>query len=265
MSDLNKTKVTHLVTATAAEWLDGLGAKAVETEVAIKKGWIADLAAFWVPTPTEAIKQKLIKRRPDYSFGGTKEERETDRKKSDAWLASFRALPDFITIVHEVKTSRADFRRDTKWTEKPVAHVQVVSYLKGIIADYEIPGGWWGLEHAESGKLLKVRCRAPLHEISERDVLGVVASLADRLHNRQANKFFKKLREEYREQDRKSVVNSRLGRLARMVFLIARGEKTVDEAIYWNLGGGEKIDRWTKEELEKIHGVLKTEAVTDGR
>jgi len=56
VTDQNKTELTRKVTAGAATWLTNLGAKPVETEVHVRQGWIADLAAVWCPTRTEAQK-----------------------------------------------------------------------------------------------------------------------------------------------------------------------------------------------------------------
>ena len=57
--DLNKTPLTHRITALAAAFLDAHGFKPVETEVPVASGWVADVASFVYPTMTEAKKLRL--------------------------------------------------------------------------------------------------------------------------------------------------------------------------------------------------------------
>jgi hypothetical protein len=66
IDDHNKTSMTKLVTAAAIRWLDEKGFKPVETEVAVADAWIADIAGSILPTNTELINLKLLKRRPNW-------------------------------------------------------------------------------------------------------------------------------------------------------------------------------------------------------
>lgn len=262
-ADLNKSEITLAVTEAAAQWLAGIGAKAIETEVLVAQGWIADLAAFWVPTPTEAMKSKLLPKQPrwDFVFNEDKSIKEfkndTYQKQMKAWKESFAAIPGLITIAHEVKTSRSDFRKDRKWDRDPVADIQVLSYVSGIIDDDEVPKGWWGLKHSRTGTLLKVTKRALLRGIDNEQRLFLVAWLADRMHNRHANKFFNDLNKRHRTDQRKRITSGRLSSCMTAILGIARGEKTVEEAMTYYFCQDERIPHYLQKDLKEIEGVLK--------
>ena len=271
--DRNKTEITHRVTEAAAEWLANQGAKAVETEVGIEQRWVADLAAFWIPTPTEATKAKLTKRKPRYDYDWifkpkkpkTEELKAQYKKDHEEWKKSYLALPHFITIVHEVKTTRADFKRDDKFTRPPVAHIQALSYLKGMVEEGELPKGWWALEHGKTGTLLGVRKRHPMHDITQERVLGTIASLADRIHNRQANKFFMDLQKSHRNDMRERDARYRISTCLQAVLSIARGEKaTFEEAMRNHFDAKEKIPDYIRKNLADLYGKFK-ENKEDGK
>ena len=101
--DRNKSPLTHVATATTAMWLDGIGCKPIESEVPMPNGTIADLAALWEPTHTEAKRSRLFK---DVC---------TDaicRECTDNMTYVYRQLGGTLTISVEVKVSRADFQKD---------------------------------------------------------------------------------------------------------------------------------------------------------
>lgn len=100
--DRNKTEATHAATAAAVSWLDGLGCKPTETEVGVGGGWIADLASVWSPTMTEAKRSKLL--------GIVPPDVQANSHEKLAYL--YRRHGGRLTIVIEVKTSRADYLRD---------------------------------------------------------------------------------------------------------------------------------------------------------
>lgn len=101
--DRNKTAMTHTATAVAAAWLDGIGCKPVETEVPCGPGWVADLASFWEPTFTEAKNAKLLRDLvPD----------DVKKNSKEAYTWMYRRLGGRLTVVVEVKVSRADFLAD---------------------------------------------------------------------------------------------------------------------------------------------------------
>lgn len=101
--DRNKSDLTHRATATVAAWLEGIGAKPVETEVDVG-GWIYDVASFWSPTMTEAKRSRLLRDMPC--------PKDICKTSADefAWLC--RQVGGRITIGVEVKVSRSDFLAD---------------------------------------------------------------------------------------------------------------------------------------------------------
>ncbi len=259
-ADRNKTELTLRVTESASAWLSGLGAKCVETEVFVGPKWLADLAAFWSPTPTEATNAKLIPPRIRYPYGESPEKMERYKSHEKARTAAFGALPDRITIVHEVKTSRADFANDKKWKRERVADMQVLSYTSGTVGMGELPNGWWALEHsAESGALLKVQHREPIHDTSLDQRLMVIANIAERRHNRTANQYLSDLQKSWCKEAAARRIDGRLGSCIRLVLEIAHGQT---ESVESSLRGRfeHKISEHLLSELKKLHGVLKETA-----
>ncbi|MCK5357339.1 MAG: hypothetical protein KAJ48_02995 [Elusimicrobiales bacterium] len=214
-ADRNKTNLTLKVTQESAGWLAGIGAKAIETEVPVCQKWTADVAAFWSPTMTEVKRSKLtpfkdtraqyapfkkptwhnekFKNRPKGEYYRICKEwwnkcLEWSKTQGIDFQKALANLPYYITIIVEVKTSRADFLGDKKWKHKPQADLQILSYAKGIIKDEEIPDGWWGLEH-DNGIRIKKRYW-PLHDITDTMRMYLIASIAERRHNRTANAFW---------------------------------------------------------------------------
>lgn len=142
--DLNKTPLTHKITALAAAFLDAHGFKPIETEVSVAPGWIADLASFAYPTMTEAKKLKLIKDRkllhPD--------------QIQDMTRLIYTCGP-LLTAIVEVKVTKADLKKD--WERKfkcrmLPAHLCYLAYPKGLIDKKELPMGWHGIECSEDGE-----------------------------------------------------------------------------------------------------------------
>jgi len=146
--DRNKTALTHRVTATASAYLYALGCKPVETEVFIRRKWVADVASYWYPTHTEFKKLRLERLArhiiaPDISRANWK----------DWWPRVYGDGP--FTVLVEVKTTRGDYTKDKrKWnTEAKPAHFCFLAYPKGMVE--EVPKGWYGLETNPKGDRLR--------------------------------------------------------------------------------------------------------------
>lgn len=255
--DRNKTELTLRVTEAASSWLLGLGAKAIETEVFAGKGWVADLAAFWIPTPTEAIESKIISKKPKYYYGDDPFKTKLSDDEYARWKAQYESLPTHITIVHEVKTSRQDFKRDDKFTRPPVADMQVLSFSRGILSGDEFPAGWWVLEHADTGKLLAVRQRGVLNNVSIQQRLGLIGCIADRRHNRTANAFFKEIQKRHSIDSMDRKIQSRVSGCMRAVLSILKGEyPTVEITLERHFNN--KFPVYLLKELSGLHGILKS-------
>jgi hypothetical protein len=130
-ADRNKTVLTHEVTAAVAQWMDEHGFKPVETEVTVAAGWVADLAGVIMPTATELIALKLMRRAPKWS----------QREQRMAWESECRTLERIMTALIEVKTSRSDFLGDKKWALPPPVTVAYVAVPAGLIGQDEWPDG----------------------------------------------------------------------------------------------------------------------------
>jgi hypothetical protein len=205
-ADRNKTDLTHKVTEGAARWLAAIGAKAIETEVPVGPKWVADLAAFWSPTPTEATLEKLIPRAQRYPYGEGDAAAARWREAHDARLAAFRALPRIITLLVEVKTSRADFGLDArvggKFTRGRPADLHVLAVPMEMLPCEKLPTGWWVLHcSAHDGEVLRVTRSGGVVATDADAKLNLVAAIAERRHNRTANAFFSALSKRRRAED----------------------------------------------------------------
>lgn len=173
--DNNKTPETLRATAVAAAYLAGFGCKPVETEVQVEPGWVADVASFCYPTRTECLKARFIAKR----FG------EVEK----AYRELVFRHEHILTVLVEVKTTRADFQKDLQRkfaSMRPLpANVCYIAYPHGILD--EIPSPWIGLELSKDcTKLLRVR-RDPYTTISPQNVgdkLHLVAAVAIRRAHR---------------------------------------------------------------------------------
>ena len=151
--DRNKSQATHAATAAVAAWMDNMGVKAVESEVAVGQSWIADLAGMWDPTYTELRRSHAFKRLEwlkDVSDG--------------ARLPKFyHHMGSPITVLVEVKTDRGDFLKDRGrkygWGTKPAyrpapAHLCIIAAPKQVVQDDEAmqlsSAGWGVLQLSKS-------------------------------------------------------------------------------------------------------------------
>jgi len=160
--DRNKSALTHRATATAAAWLDGIGCKPVETEVALG-GWVADLASFWTPTCTEAKRARLLRDIcPDIK----------DHTSSFEWLT--RRYPSRLTLVMEVKVTRSDFladsgrkyrvigpERDTRRLLIPPAHLCVLATTAEAMGKDRLAD--WGVLKLSADGSRVVKWESPWH------------------------------------------------------------------------------------------------------
>jgi hypothetical protein len=203
-ADRNKTDLTHDVTEGAAKWLASIGAKCIETEVPVGPKWIADIAAFWSPTPTEATAKKLIPRAKTYPYGQTTAAVQAWHEHHDMRVAAYRALPQIITIIVEVKTTRADFKRETlaegKFNRPRVADVHIMATPYSLIKMSECPSGWLDLIFTHYDECVPIQ-NMIVTESAINQKLKMVAAIAERRHNRTANAFFSALSKRRRSED----------------------------------------------------------------
>lgn len=258
MADANKTELTLRTTEAAASWLAGIGAKAIETEVGVGERWVADLAAFWTPTRTEAQRSHLLKYCPKDKSTWDREkccwrEDEESAAAVRAWEAEYaRVCLRQLTIAHEVKTSRGDFKGDDKWTRPAVADLMVLSYVKGIVKPEELPLGWWHLEHNEEGKLLRASKCPQVHDVGDKQRLLVVSQICERRHNRTQYAWQKDLQQSHRSRENEYTNTNRISSCAQMCLDILDG-KSMEEALGWlGYGRERKLPKYVLERLESL-------------
>ena len=204
--DRNKTALTHRVTATAVAYLDGLGCKPVETEVPISSDWVADVASYWYPTRTEA--KRLHLRGLAREIMGNEE--NTYNPIERAWGEG----P--FTVLVEVKTSLADFKRDKKkWSQWP-AHLCFVAYPTGLLSIDDIPAGWYGMQITKNGSgVYRVHRTSaspfPPHAQHAGSIIDLVAAVGIRRDHRTRNASLREWIKAYRATDTDKKKHDALG------------------------------------------------------
>ena len=169
VDDRNKTEITKDVTAAAAFWLEEHGFKPIETEVHVADAWVADLAAVIVPTRTELVALKLLKRHPHYLSPAY-----------ETWDAHASELTRRMTCIVEVKTTLADFRSDQnhKWSTKPPSALAFLAVPAGLIQPDQWPSGW-GILECSGEKTCYVR-PPEIHKTDLKTDIEIVCAIATR-------------------------------------------------------------------------------------
>jgi hypothetical protein len=235
--DRNKTELTHTVTDAVVHYLDGLGFKPVETEVPICEGWIADVAGVIQPTYTEAVQMKLIKARPrcDYHRYARDEVYRARHDALDAAVnATLAALPDPLTAIVEVKTSRGDFRGDRKWAAEPPANLCYLAVPRGMLRPDEYPQGWHVVEVSDNGTP-RVAARGEMFAVRLEQQMRTVLAIAIRRDHftRHARLREDQKAERIRQNGEQSLTRVRTA--VRAVAQIVRGEgESVEEILSWH-------------------------------
>lgn len=170
--DRNKTPLTHEITKAASLWLDERGFKPVETEVAVDRGWVADIASVISPTQTELQKLRLLPSKPSWKS-----------EKYQVWQDKAATLLRLMTVLVEVKTSRGDFLSDHKRTKASPADLSYLAFPAGLIKSEEIPTGWGALEYYENAGLRCIRPAVPQDSTKEQQ-LSIVYEVAVRRDHR---------------------------------------------------------------------------------
>lgn len=184
--DRNKTALTHVSTATTAAWLANIGCKPIEAEVSLASGWCADLAAWWTPSMTEAKRARLIRDLlPD----------EPRTESYDAMARLSRTYGGRLTVLVEVKTSRADFMADLgrkygtfekRATMTPPAHLCVVAAPAGVLPEKagERLDAWGHLQLSADGTRV-VKWRGPWNcaRLHPGEIEDFIAAVAVRQYN----------------------------------------------------------------------------------
>lgn len=271
MNDRNKSPITHEVTDAVASWLDAHGFKPVETEVPLALGWVADLAGVICPTQTELIALQLIKRPPSWNeIHSLKTKRRTwDADAYKAWQGTIDALRRTMTCLIEVKTSRADYCGDKKWTLTPPTDLAFVAFPRGLVKAEEWPTGW-GILEFHDGAIKRLRAPTPqvTADSQQRDVILSIAIRRDH-HTRYSR--FREAQKETRLASATETSMARIRDIFRAVLSVARGERdSLEECLMFtrlhhHVNKGSVIDgryvtttpEWVMEPLRELYAIAK--------
>jgi hypothetical protein len=226
MPDNNKSDLTRRVTEAAALWLSDRGFKPVESEVPVDDCWVADLASACSPTPTEAIKLKLVPETIAWDAEGWK-------SFADRYLGFMTTLGRPVTAVIEVKVSRWDFSSDPKWNRTPPADLLYLAIPKGLLERKLWPDGWGILEFpADRPTACKCRCSrpAPVRSIMVEQATSLIYEVAIRRDHFTRYERFR----EFNRQARESACRNRMNDAIGAVLDIVEGRRTVEEALGWH-------------------------------
>jgi hypothetical protein len=218
--DANKTVLTHHLTAAAIGYLDAAGCKPIETEVPVAGGFIADVASFAYPTPTEVKKLKI-----NHRFGY-----DSDYQ----WYGEFHfRYGHLLTTVVEVKASKADFLKDIDCKFNGLyfpAHLTYIAYPAGMIADDELPKGWIGLKCSKDGQKLVKRVGWPhVHAMHPGDISDFIAQVAIRRDHLTRYAFHREWMKKYRARERENNIRYTLGHMVNTLAALLKGSPSPTE------------------------------------
>lgn len=248
--DLNKTPLTHRITALAAAFLDAHGFKPVETEVPVAVGWVADVASFIYPTRTEAKKLRLVK---------DKKLLHPDQMENMARLVY--CCGPLLTAIVEVKVTKADLKKD--WERKLnckvwPAHLCYIAYPKGLIDRKEIPNGWHGLECSKEGERIIKRHNSfitSIHPQHPGNVCDLIAAVAIRRAHRTRYREMRDWMRSYRAKQRERKKNGTYQDIIRAIAdylagknYLGKAESMID-ALRW-AGYEKKISKDLQQKLD---------------
>lgn len=245
--DQNKTGLTHRITALAAAYLDGIGCKPVETEVPVAPGWIADVASFAYPTPTEVKRAKLLHRVAD-----------TEIQTAHQYL--FRhGTP--LTVLVEVKVTKQDFEKDVerKFQQTP-ANLCYIAHPNSLDIWLDPRVNKWGrIVCSDDGSRI-LRVRGPWAQPqAPGDMVDFIASVAIRRDHRTSKAFLRDMLKSYRARlDREKKQRD----LDNFIMFIAHLDGGDIVQCYESATGG-KCSAWMRKKLELMASNLAEKRVVD--
>ncbi len=218
--DRNKSELTHNITRNVALWMDGKGFKPVETEVPVDSGWIADVAGVACPTQTELIELKLRKRPPKWR----PERQVTYENEYKIWNEARLTIPNPMTAIVEVKTSRGDYMGDRKWTAAWPANLCYVAMPEGMIDPMHWPTGWGVILFSQDGGVVrKAFPPTQIQPVAHEQQLGVVLSIGVIRDHKTRYARLRELQREIRIKEGESTSICRISTAIRFVSSIVGG------------------------------------------
>lgn len=264
--DKNKSSLTHKITAGVQTYLDERGFKPIETEVPVANEWVADVASVTVPTETELQKMKLVGPCPHHQWSGPNGWKQTlpiFQQKYAAWKQTVDALPNMITAVVEIKTTKADFQRDDKWTRSSPANLRYIAIPSGMLTRSEFPVGWWVLEFGVKGKLLRVAQKGNLDIVRVEDQLNVVHAIAIRRDHRTRYEWLRGIRKQFNARQTEQKQHYRVEKIASAMLDVINGggpllkHNTPEACFDFHRIKFSSLSQHTREEIRKLWGIVK--------
>lgn len=223
--DRNKTPLTREITAASCQWLSERGCKPIATEVEITCGWVADIATAVFPTETELQDLKLVKRKPAW-------EKPVERKM---WHEVAGPLMRLMTVIVEVKTTRADFNKDRKWKEALPADLNFLAMPLGLVGDSDWPPGWGVLAFDSTSERFKLLRVPAVRASSFEHQRNFVYAMACRRHNQEEYGEIRKLIRRDQSSANEYTNSYRFSKVMRAALAIARGEReSVEQALEYH-------------------------------
>lgn len=242
LPERGKTELTQNITRACVLWMDAKGFKPVETEVGISSGWIADVASVIVPTQTECINLKLVRRPPRLDWSRRDDASyQAHRSRYDAWRADYEKTPGILTALIEVKSSVADFRGDKKWSlSGSPTNLKYVAMPRGMIPQEKWPTGWgvilYGCSQPElNGNVAShLQCvrPSPIYEVSIEQSRNVILQIAIRRDNVGRYERLRKLSQRIRIEDNERKSLDRITHAISFALKIAEGHSVEESKLY---------------------------------
>lgn len=232
--DNNKSALTHKITAVCAAYLDKRGFKPIETEVAVCRGWIADLASFVYPSWTE---RKLL--------------------GLDA-----KSMLNPVTAIVEVKITRGDFKKDIRRkfnADILPAHICYLAYPKGMLRDEEIPERWVGLEAKEDGSKILRRKKKQITPAEQKDeqIIDLIAAVAIRRAHRTRYRELRDYLRMYRAEEREKTIRHKTSHIIQAMVSWLGGDPEADLKECLKYYGVYKVPKYLDREIEKLTAIKK--------
>jgi hypothetical protein len=199
------------------------------------------LAAFCYPTRTEAQKLKLIAGRPKW---------DRDRSIYDAWNETYLALPAPLVALVEVKTTKEDFCRDSKFTRDIPAHAAYLAIPRKLIDPASVSESW-GVLVVDGDRATQIR-PPKVQPIPVERALSVIAQIALRRDSHTRYERWRALSKELRQGENARVNRDRMSRAVSIVTKVVRGEMSAEEVLSAYSHRCETLPKYVVDELRQL-------------
>jgi hypothetical protein len=289
--DKNKTDLTHRITSGASTYLSERGFKPIETEVKLSDHWVSDIAGVVEPTLTELQKMKIIPRKPqsvyfrsfapesffkkygnDYwkndLYKQTPEYKKYEVKNAEQkiklkdWHDITKTTPSLLTALVEVKVSRSDFTRDSKWTRTSPANLRYLAVPCGMLKRSEYPVGWWVVECDASGQVRRLAQEGTLETVKTEQQMWVIHNIAVRRHHRTEHKWLRDITKGFNAHQTIKKQNYRVSNIVEAMLNVVKSggrfnEKDAEDCFRSHNIDYNRLPDYTKRNINSLWGVAK--------